>query len=201
MSSYGFNHTTSDSNTFVNCHANNNGNHGFAADNYNNYYLCTSFGNFGDGFDTDVGSLFFGCKAADNAYMQFRAATTGEAFWCEAYGIAGNFTGFHAMKYVFGCTIDGEQVANTTGIHQGITKFYVFNTILHDLTDGIDAASSLAYVGWNLLNSTTNYQKTTGVYEILGGDVTGDPEFVNETNHDYSLQASSPAVNTGITAP
>jgi parallel beta-helix repeat protein len=92
----------------------------------------------------------------------------------------------------------GIQVAYTNG---GTNNQVYNNTVYGNPGNGIDifAGASGTVVKNNIVYGNGGGISDAGTGTVLSNNVTTDPQFVNASANDFSLRASSPAINAGVT--
>jgi hypothetical protein len=144
---------------------------------------CKFYRNGGAGSDTaGLITLLVGCEFFSNSTTAIDAGGANDT-----------------LLALVNCVIDGDAKDTTVGVSTNVSFspfLTVVNSIIYDCVTGI--ASNL--LGGNkisrnnLVNSnTTDYTN----YSTLTGEVTTAPSFVDESTQDYTLNAASPAKNTG----
>lgn len=194
---------TADLCTFFNCDFSNNGSIGIQIDNNITFINCEANSNSGRGFDPDTCDAFIGCIAHSNTSSGIVAtAITQCVYKCVAYNNSSPGNGIDtASGPIIGCTVDGENGAGIGLRIAGDTDSVICDNIIYDWATGVDSGTWSAiqgFRGYNLLNSNTTDYDSTG-QETLGiGDVSGAPSFTDEAGDDYTLGASSPAIDAGL---
>ena len=185
----------SNNQTCINCEFTNNTNEGVSsAGNYNRYLGCI-FGNNNRSLNgsSDTGMIVYKCVFYGDGYS--------------AYAL-----GLSACDYgaVLACTFDGENT-QADAIQANLTAYLtVVDNIFHDFTQSameVDDTEIFAggFVGYNVHSSAGTYKYFDGVDEVsdpcfgLGDVNTADVAFTDEANDDYTLGATSPAIDAGIT--
>jgi len=204
----GFSLTGADNISYFNCVSDNNSN-GFLGDNNCSYLQCVAKNNTTDGFDGDNATCLHSCHSFangnDNVVISFGAVVN-----TLAYGLTGsgdnNIASTAANStLVAGCTIDGEGVAGVTGIDMlgsSNSTSMIVNNIIYDCDAGVDMNGSkerLTIAAYNLVNSNTS-DYNSEIDPIPGTDVSGAPQFTDESGDDYSLASGSPAIDAGSDA-
>jgi hypothetical protein len=191
----------SDDISWINCEFNNNGGDGISSDDNHVFVNCVASGNTGIGFDMDSNPRYYGCISSANGGNGFVSTGDGIAYRCQVNGMGSSDHAYNGIRDVLASTIDGENAANTKGVVFNNTRSTIVDCILYDLNQANDMNSfpvyAATFVGYNLLNSNnTDYEHS---HASLGyNDVTGAPAFTDETNDDYTLGASSAAIDAGL---
>lgn len=195
--------STGDRTHWYNCEFNSNGGDGFAGDISHTFVNCEFTSNTGDGADLGSANIFIGCIFASNSGLGVNSSGSSNGFYKNVIygtGDTDSCAVFTGATLVAGNTIDGENSA-TYGLDFGSdTQVVIVDNIVYDCATAINNSSLYDYgsfAGYNLLNSNTTDYANTG--EMTGvNDVSGAPAFTDEANDDYTLGASSPAIDAGI---
>ena len=208
-SAHGYLDPAADNSTFYNCEFDNNGDDGFQNDNNSGFLRCSFHNNAGVGCETDDGAGFYACVFYANASNGSLWIESGEVIKCLFYGLAAsddqiqvNDTVVRPTFFVMN-TFDGENAATTTALDLNgpSVQCYILDNIIYDHATGIDLATDNAgsgQVGWNLLNSNTTDE--TNVTNSLNNQTTA-PAFTAEGTDDYTLGATSDAIDNALAPP
>ena len=204
------NAANADNFTFVNCKAHNSSVYGFNVDVNCMFINCEAYSNTYYGYSCDNNSKAIGCIAHSNGWEQFNCAQDLKLIYkCVFYNPATNrdiirAVGSDITEGVIACTLDGDNTSGCTGIEgTGETDAVFVDNIIYDCATGLDVSTNWyetagAFIGYNLVNSNTTDYSTT-LEELVGfQDVTSAPSFTDEAGDDYTLGASSPAIDAGI---
>ncbi len=176
---------------------------------------CTFTGNSGAGlYSTGQYTRVIGCiSGANGAQGIYIGNSFGVAIGNVVYG---NNSGVDALyiasdaSTVYGNTIDGDGTTGACMNFNDKAPLLAVNNVLHDAAHGIfcsdtaDARAASAPFMYNLLNSLTNKYYTGSVeWSTLAPlknlqDVESAPAFTNEAGDDYTLGATSPAIDAGL---
>lgn len=165
------------------------------------FYNNSNYGAFFTSFDINVIGCIFGGNAS-GLRGSTRCVVYKNLFYNNATAISVNNDGLIAL----GNTMDGDNVGGT-GISIGSATFKLaVDNIIYDFTVGVSQSATVgaelacAVVDYNLVNDNTTDYSVAGVnWRTLGQyDVTTAPTFTDEANDDYTLDASSPAINAGL---
>jgi hypothetical protein len=171
------------------------------------FYHCEFLNNTSFGCDNtgNTNGIFAGCIFSGNGSGGVRSAQSVMLFYKNVGFNNGTSAVFdlNACTACIGNTVDGENTASV-GIDIDGDAVYpiVIDNIVYDCTTGIGVSGSAwvvsVFMGYNLLNNnTTDYSNT---YEMTGvNDVTSAPAFTDEAGDDYTLGATSPAIDAGLT--
>jgi hypothetical protein len=203
-SSNGYSSSTGDSQAFYNCEFTSNGAAGCQGDNNAGFFFCEFRDNTTAGCDWDANCVFVGCIFSGNA----DATSTGmvgitmykSLFYNNTDAITGTAT------TVIGCTFDGDGASTDLVAGVAAPLIYCDNIFYDTSATALDySAASFNtgkhYLGNNLMNTvTTSYGADLEGYGVLEGynDVTGAPAFTDEAGDDYTLGASSAAIDAGV---
>lgn len=205
-SSNGYQDTGADTCTFYNCEFSNNGGHGLVFDNNAVIVNCSFHNNSSNGTNMDTGQQIHNCVFyANSNHGLFCDSGTAVGNLC--YGLAATYSNITFNDTAAGAnsvvnnTCDGENGATTKGIDiNGTTRHMaIINNIVYDHATGIELANDnlgQGVIGWNLLNSNTTDE--TNVTDSINNQTTA-PAFTNEAGDDYTLGASSDAIDNGLT--
>jgi hypothetical protein len=203
---------------FINCDFTSNGGHGAQIGGHSNFLNCTFMSNTNEGIAAASGFYLtiVGCVFGNNGSKGI--SNTGANNYIYKSVFYGGGVLDHAItsgmdnSVLIGCTLDGENSALAYGIDGNNESWrLIVDNIFHDwdigyyCTDTSGIGSFGASIGYNLFNSITtgNYRDAsadlTATWEHYGyGDVSGAPAFTDEANDDYTLGASSPAIDAGV---
>jgi hypothetical protein len=189
---------------FYNCEFLNNGYTGVIVDTTGNFINCVFTGNAFGGAYCD-GGKFLGCIFGNNTEPHIDGNSGISLLYkCVFYeGKASTFTVGNNNITTIGCTFDGENTASQIYQSAVTTQTVVFvDNICYDYTTALATnASSYPYNQFlinNLMFSNgTDYSNT--FWDCGRNDVTTAPAFTDEANNDYTLGATSPAIDAGIT--
>lgn len=151
-------------------------------------------------------AVFVGCRAFNNVFdgiSTWSSSASTVMFACEFFGNDDNAINCAASNdtstAIINCTIDGNDQDTANGINISVAfRQYVcvVNTIVYDCFNGISSAND--GVGIISVNNLVNANITPyGSFSTTSGEVTGAPDFADEANNDYRLNASSPANDAG----
>lgn len=168
---------------------------------------CQSDGNTNGGFDLDVRASILNSRSFGNSGPGV-TMQNGTAYNSLFYDNGANINiDFQATAFtihaVYGCTIDGENLASIGIDFQPSANAgaIVCNTIIYDCSTGIQMQTTNVspYSNFNLLNSNTaNFSDR---WVALGvNSVTAAPDFINEASDNYNLNVGSPAIDAGTNA-
>ena len=204
--SIGWKTSTPDSLCFINCEFHNNGNHGLQGDNNYSFINCESYNNSQYGIDVDINCYACGCFFHGNANYQYYSSGT-YGFYKNVVYNPGNGNGVYIAsqigQHVLQNTFDGDNTGATAILANNAACLFMDN-IVYDWTTGWsnNATPTLGsnVCGWNLFNSNTNdlLNDTTSKEYIAISHVTSAPSFTDEAGDDYTLGASSPAIDAGL---
>ena len=182
--------------------------------NYVSFLNCVIANNSNDGCNNALGQYpyFIGCKVYGNTSEGIVAqGISGFIYKSLIYNNGSTVAAVVGCDnmIVADCTIDGD---GTTGaLLDGNSEAFgaIVNNILYDgatayLTNDTTGIPFFACVtGYNLINSCTNgyYDGTNPLNSDVYGwqGVTSAPAFTNEAGDDYTLGATSPAIDAGCT--
>lgn len=200
-SSNGVNAGSMNSCVWINCDFINNGSKGADLGNNHTMVNCVAYGNGTRGIDLSSGSTI-GCISYSNGQEQIYGA--GELAYrnvCYAPTTTYNLLSWQDGICI-GNTIDGDSIASCDGLdfRTSITPIIIDN-IVYDCDVGIADTTTPrwagSFSGYNLLNSnTTDYSTSGPTFGIM--DVTGAPAFTDEAGDDYTLGATSSAIDVGL---
>jgi hypothetical protein len=161
----------------VNCSFNNNGGRGIWSDQHCFAINTVFYGNGSAAFEFDNGTAInciFYEQGAGNAAMRGNVISV--------VGLAVN------------CTIDGDNAATTYGALFGMSGGFgaIINSIIYDCNIGIDATSGTETLCLNNLMNSNNTDNSNHTDENAQ---TTAPAFTDEANNDYTLGATSPAID------
>ena len=209
-SNAGYFDSSADNLTFDNCEFDTNGTKGFQSDNNVGFLRCSFHGNTTVGAEADDGTMFYACVFYANGGNGNAHIESGQAIKCLFYGLAAgddqlqvNDLQARPTLYVMN-TFDGENAATTTALDiNGVNavQSYIVDNIIYDHASGIDLATDnlgSGQIGWNLLNSNTTDE--TNVTGSINNQTTA-PAFTNEGTDDYTLGATSDAIDNGLVNP
>ena len=198
-SSHGYNGGESDWCVFYNCRFTSNGGSGLLIDNWCLYYLCSFDTNTSSGIVSDSISRIFASKAYANGSYGMDL-DGGEVLSSLVYGNGSDAICFSQAErdMVYGCTIDSENANNGILFNTAgrVVPTVIINNIIYDANVGVNSAvaQSFDFALANLINSNiTDYTNFPAGID----DVTGAPLFTNEAADDYTLSATSPAIDAG----
>lgn len=196
--------SAADSVYVYNCIVHDAGTHGISIDNDCSVYGCTIYNIDEIGILIDNDGKVGHCKIYDNSIAGIDindGAIIRSTFW-------GNVD-FHidingaANIVIDGCTIDGENNSPSVGVHWDASSLayipQMMNTVIYDLSSGIEADSSqltsMGLIFNNLFNANTQDSDGsifTGNAQL--GKLTSAPAFIDEANNNYipELSSSSP---------
>jgi len=192
---------------FRNCEFNGNGTHGFIGTNGHMFESCTFSSNGSDGLNAGIAIQVVGCWFESNTVdgIDITWGTVADSVFYDQGGVAVSFGGSNGYPCaVLGCTIDGNAKNTTTGVLFPASfwgPYILINTIVYDCITGVDGHNGGGrFIGRNnLLNNNTTDYGNAG-YSTLVGEVTSAPAFSDEASQDYSLGATSPALDAGFDA-
>jgi hypothetical protein len=193
--------------TFKNCRFYNSTGDGCASGSASMFENCLFDSNGSVGADCTSGTvIFIGCRFENNTAEGIEHGGSLWVFDCTFVGNGGdaieNVGGNGQWMVVLNCTIDGDGKTTNTGIDCGASfwkRLVIINCIVYDCVEGIDCASQGEYfVSRNNLlnNNTTDYPGSR--FQTFEGEVLTAPQFADEAGGDYSLGASSPALDAGF---
>ncbi len=165
---------------FYKCQGDNNTSRGIAANNYNLIIACKTFNN-SDGIWLNSNNTVYNCLSYSNTLSQIR---------CNSSGLI-----------VIGCSIDGNNGVNTSGIIYGTASgiFIFLNNIIFDCNTGLYSSADFGVFrlsDYNLFysNNTDRTNVSAGDNDVAGSE---DP-FTDSGAGDYTLKASSEAEDVGL---
>lgn len=149
-----------------------------------------------DGIDGWTNSIIQFCSV-DNCSGDGIKSASGVVSFCTISGVATGVNFFYSSgnQAVLNCTIDGLGAAGTKGVVAYSPDAMVVNNIIYDVATGIQGMTdygTLRPTYHNLIevaSGGTAYSNWSGAVD----DLTGDPEFYDDTIGDYRLRPSSPA--------
>lgn len=197
--------------TFKNCRIDSNGGVGVIADDLLQLELCEIDGNTLQGVDCDHQLRAIGCSIHGNGSHGIDCKT-GVVFGCVLYGNSGsnilisvaNSIG-SATAVAINNTIDGQNISGSVGINisSGNTlSAVVVNNIVHDCDTCISVGRNLGELAISRNNLVFPGTGNTAynAFDTFEGEITSDPQFVDEANSDYKLASASPAKAAGVDA-
>ena len=200
------NGTTDDSVVCFNCQFTLAGGWGFQGDNTMMFVLC-KFDNLTLGGSDPDSALYVACIGHTCSGIALNKATYG-AFFCLCYnnGAVVNIGSNSSLMAAFlGNSIDGDNVANSIGIHQDSAANFgmvIMNNIFFDLDIGIQN-DTIGTLGGSPSDYNLFYSTNTPRTNVMVGnnDVTGSEDpFTASATRDYTLKAASEALNAGADA-
>lgn len=202
-----FSSTTADYMTFYNCKFVSMSSHGIRGDNYFNFHNCEFTSNGGNGLDVDAGGAVTGCIFDSNTGTACQTDGTIVAFYNNVFFGKQNANGAYfntGTISVINCTFDGEGGNNTNSVAvraEGATQVFMADCIIYDWYIGVNLSNFPIHIQSCATNMLMNSNNTdfaeTGVELLNVQGVTSAPGFTDEANDDYTLGASSPAIDAG----
>jgi hypothetical protein len=188
---------------FNDCVCDHCGSHGFNCANLAHFRNCTANNNGGYGFSAYERDVFDNCAAYSNGgSAQFRAASYTLYSRCRAWGLPSAGYGiYHAgsvLSFAINCTIDGGSLAlGAYGIGSALaTSIAVIDCQIINCSYPVALGGDKSLWCFASRNNIYNYNSLTNFANYL--DPTHvDPQFVDATNHDYSLCRNSPLIGIG----
>jgi hypothetical protein len=200
-------------NTFINCEFTGASTDGFEGTGANNTFInCEFTSNTQHGIDaTSIsGGYIVGCIFHSNGRTGLQIGSTGAFYRNLVYNndtaAAGwNHGDLGTTAVVIGNTFDGENRSGQLCDINGQSIFIAVDNVFYDsgtygLTNPATTSHYRAFAGYNLLNdNASGTYADAGDPELIGyQDVTTAPAFTSESTDDYTLGASSPAIDAGM---
>ncbi|MHC4510564.1 MAG: right-handed parallel beta-helix repeat-containing protein, partial [Planctomycetota bacterium] len=192
---------------FKNCRFYNSTGDGCASGSTTVFENCLFDSNGGVGADCTSGTaVFIGCRFENNTAEGIEHSGGPWIFDCTFVGNGGDaiecLGGNGQWMTVLNCTIDGDGKTTNTGIDCNSSfwkRLAIINCIVYDCVEGIDCASQGEYfVSRNNLLSNNTFNYPGSRFQTFEGEVLTAPQFADEAGGDYSLGASSPALDAGF---